>query len=189
MGNCVIDKGLTLENCVNNIPGISDLWVLTTSASTISVSGLTYDATTEELTSFDANTTGIFKKIDLVRNSNAVLSEEVNVNAQSLSFTFVPSLQFQIPSWTQAHTLLYQELVKSTETYFIVKLKSGTYFMVSPSGMYISAATVASGSQPGDDTLYDITTTGNEVRSLPMMTVSSDLDTYFAGTNISVDRE
>ena len=61
--------------------------------------------------------------------------------------------------------------------------------MVSPSGMYISAATVASGSQPGDDTLYDITTTGNEVRSIPQMTVATNLSTYFAGTNISVDRE
>ena len=189
MGNCVIERGLSLNSCVNNIPGISDLWVLTTTGSSISVSGLTYDVSTEELTSFDANAIGEFKKIDLVRNSNAVLSEEVNVNAQSLSFTFVPSLQFQIPGWAQEYTLLYQEIVKSTETYFIVKLKSGKYFMVSPSGMYISTATVASGSQPGDDTLYDITVTGNESRSLPEMTVSSDLATYFSGTNISVDRE
>lgn len=189
MGNCVIERGLALNSCVNNIPGISDLWVLTTTGSSISVSGLTYDVSTEELTSFDANAVGEFKKIDLVRNSNAVLSEEVNVNAQSLSFTFVPSLQFQIPGWAQEYTLLYQEIVKSTETYFIVKLKSGKYFMVSPSGMYISAATVASGSQPGDDTLYDLTVTGNETRSIPEMTVSSDLATYFSGTNISVDRE
>ena len=189
MGNCVIQQGLTLENCVNNIPGVEALWVLTTTGSSISVSGLTYDVSTEELTSFDANATGEFKKIDLVRNSNAVLSEEVNVNAQSLSFTFVPSLQFQIPTWSQAHTLLYQEIVKSTESYFIVKLKSGKYFLAAPSGMYISTATVASGSQPGDDTLYDLVVTGNEVRSLPQMTVSTDLSTYFSGTNISVDRE
>lgn len=189
MGNCVIERGLSLENCVNNIPGISDLWVLTTTGSSISVSGLTYDASTEELTSFDADATGEFKKIDLVRNSNAVLSEEVNVNAQSLSFTFVPSLQFQIPGWNQAYTLLYQEIVKSTETYFIVKLKSGKYFLASPSGMYVSAATVASGSQPGDDQLYDVTVTGNETRSLPEMDVTSDLATYFSGTNITVDRE
>jgi len=189
MGNCTVQNGIILNSCVNNIPGISDLWVLTTTGSSISVSGLTYDVSTEELTSFDADTTGEFKKIDLVRNSNAVLSEEVNVNAQSLSFTFVPSLQFQIPGWAQEYTLLYQEIVKSTETYFIVKLKSGKYFMVSPSGMYITTATVASGSQPGDDQLYDITVTGNETRSLPEMTVSSDLATYFSGTNISVDRE
>ena len=189
MGNCVIERGLTLENCQNNLPGVDSLWVLTTTGTSISVSGLTYDGTTEELSSFDANTTGEFKKIDLVRNSNAVLSEEVNVNAQSLSFSFVPSLQFQIPTWIQSHTLLYQEIVKSTESYFIVKLKSGRYFLASPSGMYISAATVASGSQPGDDTLFDITVTGNETRSLPMMTVSTDLATYFSGTNISVDRE
>lgn len=189
MGNCVIERGLSLENCVNNIPGISDLWVLTTTGSSISVSGLTYDVTSEELTSFDADAVGEFKKIDLVRNSNAVLSEEVNVNAQSLSFTFVPSLQFQIPGWNQAYTLLYQEIVKSTETYFIVKLKSGKYFLASPSGMYVSAATVASGSQPGDDQLYDVTVTGNETRSLPEMDVTTDLATYFSGTNISVDRE
>jgi len=189
MGNCVIGQGLSLNSCVNNIPGISDLWVLTTTGSSISVSGLTYDVSTEELTSFAADTAGEFKKIDLVRNSNAVLSEEVNVNAQSLSFTFVPSLQFQIPGWAQEYTLLYQEIVKSTETYFIVKLKSGKYFMVSPEGMYISTATVVSGSQPGDDQLYDITVTGNEQRSLPEMTVTSDLATYFSGTNISVDRE
>ena len=189
MGNCVIDRGLSLNSCVNNIPGISDLWVLTTTGSSISVSGLTYDVSSEELTSFDANATGEFKKIDLVRNSNAVLSEEVNVNAQSLSFTFVPSLQFQIPGWAQEYTLLYQEIVKSTESYFIVKLKSGKYFLASPSGMFISAATIASGSQPGDDQIYDITVTGNETRSLPEMNVTSDLATYFSGTNISVDRE
>jgi hypothetical protein len=189
MGNCVLTYGLTLDSCNNNIPGVEALWALTTTGSSISVSGLTYDVSSEELTSFDANATGVFKKIDLVRNSNAVLSEEVNVNAQSLSFTFVPSLQFQIPGWAQEYTLLYQEIVKSTESYFIVKLKSGKYFLAAPSGMYISAATVASGSQPGDDQLYDITVTGNETRSLPEMTVTTDLATYFSGTNITVDRE
>ena len=189
MGNCVIERGLSLDTCTNNIPGVEALWVLSTTGSSVSVSGLTYDVSTEELTSFDANITAEFKKIDLVRNSNAVLSEEVNVNAQSLSFTFVPSLQFQIPGWAQEYTLLYQEIVKSTESYFIVKLKSGKYFLAAPSGMFISTATVASGSQPGDDQLYDVTVTGNETRSLPEMTVPSDLSTYFSGTNISVDRE
>ena len=186
--NCVITTGLTLNACVNNTPGISDLWVLSTSADAISLSSITYDAS-GYITAMDSDATGVFRKVDLVRNSAAVLSEEVNVNTASLSFTFVPSLQFQIPGWNQEYTELYQELVKSVGSVFIVKLKSGKYFLTSPSGMYIEAATINSGSVPGDSQLYDLTFTGDELRSIPEMTVSSDLATFFSGSNLSVDRE
>ena len=118
-----------------------------------------------------------------------MISEEVNVVTQSLSFTFVPTLQFQIPGWSQEYTELYQELVKSVGTVFVVKLKSGKYFLVSPSGMYISAATINSGSVPGDAQQYELTFTGDEVISVPEMEVSSDLATFLSGSNLSVDRE
>jgi hypothetical protein len=186
--NCVITTGLTLNACVNNAPGISDLWVLTTTGTSISLSAITYSAG-GEVTALNTDTLGVFKKIDLVRNSAAVLSETVNVNTASLSFTFVPSLQFQIPGWAQEYTELYQELVKSIGSVFIVKLKSGKYFLASPSGMYIEAATINSGSVPGDSQLYDLTFTGDELRSIPEMTVASTLATFFSGSNISVDRE
>jgi len=188
MANCVITSGLTLNSCVNNIAGIEDLWVLSTTGTSISLASVTYDAG-GKATAISGSTTGELKKIDLVRNSAAVLSEEVNVVTQSLSFTFVPTLQFQIPGWTQEYTELYQELVKSVGTVFVVKLKSGKYFLVSPSGMYISAATVNSGSVPGDSQLYDLTFTGDEVISVPEMEVSSDLATFLSGSNITVDRE
>jgi hypothetical protein len=188
MANCVITSGLTLNSCVNNIAGIEDLWVLSTTGTSISLASVTYDAG-GKATAISGSTTGELKKIDLVRNSAAVLSEEVNVVTQSLSFTFVPTLQFQIPGWTQEYTELYQELVKSVGTVFVVKLKSGKYFLVSPSGMYISAATVNSGSVPGDSQLYDLTFTGDEVISVPEMDVSSDLATFLSGSNITVDRE
>jgi len=186
--NCVITTGLTLNACVNNQPGIGDLWVLTTAESAIDLTGITY-ASSGEITAINSDVTGVFRKVDLVRNSAAVLSEEVNVNTASLSFTFVPSLQFQIPGWNQEYTELYQELVKSVGSVFIVKLKSGKYFLASPSGMYISSATINSGSVPGDSQLYDLTFTGDELRSIPEMNVSSDLATFLSGTNLSVDRE
>lgn len=188
MANCVITSGLTLNSCVNNIAGIEDLWVLSTTASTINLASITYDAG-GQVTAISGSTTGELKKIDLVRNSAAVLSEEVNVVTQSLSFTFVPTLQFQIPGWAQEYTELYQELVKSIGTVFVVKLKSGKYFLVSPSGMYISAATVNSGSVPGDSQLYDLTFTGDEIISVPEMDVTTDLATFLSGSNITVDRE
>lgn len=186
--NCVISTGLTLNACVNNQPGINDLWVLTTAEDAIDLTGITY-AAGGEITALDSDVTGVFRKVDLVRNSAAVLSEEVNVNTASLSFTFVPSLQFQIPGWNQEYTELYQELVKSVGSVFIVKLKSGNYFLASPSGMYISSATINSGSVPGDSQLYDLTFTGDELRSIPEMDVASDLATFLSGTNLSVDRE
>ena len=80
-------------------------------------------------------------------------------------------------------------MVKSVGSVFIVKLKSGKYFLASPSGMYISTATINSGSVPGDSQLYDLTFTGDELRSIPEMEVSSDLATFLSGTNLSVDRE
>lgn len=186
--NCVITSGLTLNSCVNNTPGISDIWVLTTTGSSISLSAITY-AASGEISAINSDEIGIFKKVDLVRNSAAVLSEEVNVNTASLSFTFVPSLQFQIPGWAQEYTELYQELVKSVGSVFIVKLKSGRYFLASPSGMYIETATINSGSVPGDSQLYDLVFTGDELRSVPQMDVTSDLATFLSGTNLSVDRE
>jgi hypothetical protein len=72
---------------------------------------------------------------------------------------------------------------------FIVKLKSGKYFLASPSGMYIETATINSGSVPGDSQLYDLVFTSDELRSVPEMDVSSDLATFLSGTNLSVDRE
>jgi len=188
MANCVITSGLTLNSCVNNIAGIEDLWVLSTTGTSISLSSITYDVN-GLVTAISGSTAGELKKIDLVRNSAAVLSEEVNVVTQSLSFTFVPTLQFQIPGWAQEYTELYQELVKSIGTVFVVKLKSGKYFLVSPSGMYISAATVNSGSVPGDSQLYDLTFVGDEIISVPQMDVTSDLATFLTASNITVDRE
>lgn len=186
--NCVITSGLTLNLCSNNTPGLSDIWVLTTTGSSISLSAITY-AASGEISAMNSDSVGVFKKVDLVRNSAAVLSEEVNVNTASLSFTFVPSLQFQIPGWAQEYTELYQELVKSVGSVFIVKLKSGKYFLASPSGMYIETATINSGSVPGDSQLYDLVFTGDELRSVPQMDVTSDLATFLSGTNLSVDRE
>ena len=147
--NCVISSGLELNSCVNNVAGISDLWVLTTTGSSISLASITYGGAAGEISALSGSSAGEFKKIDLVRNSAAVLSEEVNVVTASLSFTFVPTLQWQMPGWNQTYTDLYQELVKSVGTVFIVKLKSGKYFLVSPNGMYISSATINSGSVQG----------------------------------------
>lgn len=186
--NCVITTGLTLNSCVNNTPGLDSLHVLTTTGTSISLSSITY-AAGGEITAMNSDEIGVFKKIDLVRNSAAVLSEEVNVNTASLSFTFVPSLQFQIPGWSQEYTELYQELVKSVGSVFIVKLKSGKYFLASPSGMYISSATINSGSVPGDSQIYDLVFQSDELRSVPQMDVSSDLATFLSGSNLSVDRE
>lgn len=186
--NCVITSGLTLNSCVNNIAGIEDLWVLSTTGDSITLASVTYDAG-GQVTAISGSTTGELKKIDLVRNSAAVLSEEVNVVTQSLSFTFIPTLQFQIPGWDQEYTALYEELVKSVGTVFVVKLKSGKYFLVSPNGMYISAGTINSGSVPGDQQQYDLTFTGDEIISIPEMEVSTDLATFLSGSNITVDRE
>lgn len=186
--NCVITSGLTLNACVNNIAGVEDLWVLTTTGSSINLASVTYDAG-GQVTAISGSTAGELKKIDLVRNSAAVLSEEVNVVTQSLSFTFVPTLQFQIPGWDQTYTALYEELVKSVGTVFVVKLKSGKYFLVSPSGLYISAATINSGSVPGDQQIYDLTFVGEEIISIPQMDVSTDLATFLSASNITVDRE
>ena len=188
MANCVITSGLTLNSCVNNIAGIEDLWVLSTTASTINLSSITYDAG-GQVTAISGSTTGELKKIDLVRNSAAVLSEEVNVVTQSLSFTFVPTLTFQVPGWNQEYTELYQELVKSVGTVFVVKLKSGKYFLVSPNGMYISAGTINSGSVPGDQQQYELSFVGDEIISVPEMEVTTDLATFLSGSNITVDRE
>ena len=187
--NCVISSGLTLNSCVNNIAGISDLWVLTTTGTSISLESITYGGSNGEVSALSGSTSGEFKKIDLVRNSSAVLSEEVNVVTSSLSFTFVPTLTFQMPGWNQVYTDLYEQLVKSVGSVFIVKLKSGKYFLVSPSGMYISAATINSGSVPGDAQQYELTFTGDEIISVPEIQVSSTLATFLSGSNLSVDRE
>ena len=187
--NCVISSGLELNSCVNNVAGISDLWVLTTTGSSISLASITYGGAAGEISALSGSSAGEFKKIDLVRNSAAVLSEEVNVVTASLSFTFVPTLQWQMPGWNQTYTDLYQELVKSVGTVFIVKLKSGKYFLVSPNGMYISAATINSGSVPGDSQIYDLTFVGDEISSVPEMEVDTDLATFLSGSNLTVDRE
>jgi len=56
-------------------------------------------------------------------------------------------------------------------------------------GMFISSATIASGSLPGDLQAYTITLTSNGTISVPQMDITTTLSAFLAGSNISVDRE
>lgn len=190
--NCVITNGLELSSCVNNVPGVEGLWVLTSTGTTADFDSITYDG--DGLVSAVSGDAGLdleFKKIDVVRNSSAALNEEVSVNLESLGFTFNTSLIFTIPGLDQINgTNLYQEIVKNTASYWIVKLKTGKYFLAgADGGMFISSASIASGSLPGDSQLYTLNLTSNSTISVPQMDVSTDLTTFLVGSNISVDRE
>ena len=187
--NCVITNGLTLASCVNNIPGIDSLFVLTSSGSEAVLTGITY-GTSGEITGMTANTGCEFKKIDVVRNSSAALNESVAVNLESLGFDYQTQLIFTIPGIYQDGTNLYQEIVQNTQSYFIVKLKTGKYFLASPLGMYIESATIASGSLPGDAQLYTLTLTSSNVISVPQVDVTTTLTAWLAAnSNIAIDRE
>jgi len=173
------------------VPGVDGLWVLTSTGSTADFDSITYDV--DGLVSSVSGATGLgleFKKIDVVRNSSAALNEEVSVNLESLGFTFNTSLIFTIPGLAQDATNLYQEIVKNTGSYFIVKLKTGKYFLAgADGGMFISSATIASGSLPGDSQLYTLTLNSNGTISVPEMDITTTISAFLAGSNISVDRE
>ena len=190
--NCCITNGLELASCVNNVPGLDGLWVLTpgTGATDCSLSTISYSGT-GEVVGLTGATSGLeFKKIDIVRNSSAALNESTSINLESLGFTYNTQLIFTIPGLNQDATNLYQEIVQNTESYFIVKLKTGKYFFAAPGGMFIESATIASGSLPGDSQLYTITLTSNSTISVPQMAVSGTLTAWLgANSNISVDRE
>lgn len=189
--NCVITNGLNLTSCVNNIPGIEALWVLTTTGSTAEINTIVYsgDGRVDQFSASTNNTE--FKKIDVVRNSSAALNESVAVNLESLGFDYQTQLIFTIPGVQQVNgTNLYQQIVQNVQSYFIVKLKTGRYFLASPLGMYIESATIASGSIPGDSQLYTLTLTSSNVISVPEIAVSTTLTAFLAAeTNISIDRE
>jgi len=189
--NCVITNGLQLSSCVNNVPGVEGIWVLTSTGSTADFESITYGVNGEITAVSGATGLGLeFKKIDIVRNSSAALNEETSINLESLGFTFNTSLIFTIPGLNQEATNLYQEIVKNTASYFIVKLKTGKYFLAgADGGMYISSATIASGSVPGDAQLYTLTLTSDGTISVPEMDITTDLSTFLAGSNISIDRE
>ena len=189
--NCCITNGLELASCVNNIPGIDSLWVLSQgTGTTCSLDTITYSGSGEVIAISGASAGLEFKKIDIVRNSSAALNESTSINLESLGFTFNTQLIFTIPGLNQDATNLYQEIVKNTASFFIVKLKTGKYFLASPSGMFIESATIASGSLPGDSQLYTITLTSNEVISVPQIDVTSTLTAWLAAnSDISIDRE
>ena len=191
--NCCITNGLELQSCVNNIPGLDGIYVLTPgTGTTCSLETISYTMS-GSVDGMTATTTGQeFKKIDIVRNSSAALNEATSINLESLGFTFNTQLIFTIPGLNQSATNLYQEIVKNTASIFIVRLKTGKYFLASPSGMFIESAAVASGSLPGDSQLYTITLTSNETISVPQMDVASNqtLTAWLAAnTNITLDRE
>lgn len=190
--NCCITNGLELASCVNNVPGLDGLWVLTpgTGATDCSLSSITYSGTGEVIALTGATSGLEFKKIDIVRNSSAALNESTSINLESLGFTYNTQLIFTIPGLNQDATNLYQEIVQNTESYFIVKLKTGKYFFAAPGGMFIESATIASGSLPGDSQLYTITLTSNSTISVPQMAVSGTLNAWLtANSNITLDRE
>jgi hypothetical protein len=189
--NCCITNGLELASCVNNIPGLDSLWVLSQgTGTTCSLDTITYSGSGEVIAISGASAGLEFKKIDIVRNSSAALNESTSINLESLGFTFNTQLIFTIPGLNQDATNLYQEIVKNTASYFIVKLKTGKYFLASPSGMFIESATIASGSLPGDSQLYTLTLTSNEVISVPQIDVTSTLTAWLAAnSDISIDRE
>lgn len=191
--NCCITNGLELQSCVNNIPGLDSLYVLTPgTGSTCSLESIAYSGTGEVI-GLTASTTGAeFKKIDIVRNSSAALNESTSINLESLGFTYNTQLIFTIPGLNQGATNLYQQIVQNTASIFIVKLKTGKYFLASPSGMFIESATIASGSLPGDSQLYTITLTSNETISVPQLDVATGetlTQWLAANSNISLDRE
>ena len=191
--NCCITNGLELQSCVNNIPGLDSLYVLTPgTGTTCNLETIAYSGTGEVI-GLTASTTGNeFAKIDIVRNSSAALNEQTSINLESLGFTFNTQLIFTIPGLNQTATNLYQEIVKNTASIFIVKLKTGKYFLASPSGMFIESASVASGSLPGDSQLYTITLTSNETISVPQIDVApgQTLTAWLAAnSNIGLDRE
>lgn len=191
--NCCITNGLELQSCVNNIPGLDGIYVLTPgTGTTCSLETIAYTMS-GSVEGFTATTSGQeFKKIDIVRNSSAALNEATSINLESLGFTFNTQLIFTIPGLNQSATNLYQEIVKNTASIFVVKLKTGKYFLASPSGMFIESAAVASGSLPGDSQLYTITLTSNETISVPQMDVApgQTLTAWLAAnTNITLDRE
>lgn len=191
--NCCITNGLELQSCVNNIPGLDSLYVLTPgTGTTCNLETIAYSGTGEVI-GLTASTTGNeFAKIDIVRNSSAALNEATSINLESLGFTFNTQLIFTIPGLNQSATNLYQEIVKNTASIFIVKLKTGKYFLASPSGMFIESASVASGSLPGDSQLYTITLTSNETISVPQIDVApgQTLTAWLAAnSNIGLDRE
>lgn len=189
--NCVITSGLQLSSCVNNVPGIEGIWVLTSTGSTADFESITYNVDGEVSALSGDTSLGLeMKKIDIVRNSSAALNEETSISLESLGFTFNTSLVFTIPGLNQAATNLYQEIVKNTASYFIVKLKTGKYFLAgADGGMYVSSATIASGSVPGDAQLYTITLTSDGTISVPEVDVTTTLSAFLAGSNISIDRE
>lgn len=189
--NCVITNGLQLSSCVNNVPGISGIWVLTSTGSTADFESITF-STGGTITALSGQTgLGLeFKKIDIVRNSSAALNEETSISLESLGFTFNTSLIFTIPGLNQASTNLYEQIVKNTRSFFIVELKTGKYFLAgADGGMYVSSATIGSGSVPGDAQLYTITLTADGSISVPEIDVPTTLSAFLAGSNISIDRE
>jgi hypothetical protein len=189
--NCVITSGLQLSSCVNNVPGISGIWVLTSTGSTADFDSITFSSG-GTITSLSGDTSlGLeFKKIDIVRNSSAALNEETSISLESLGFTFNTSLVFTIPGLNQTATNLYQEIVKNTRSFFIVELKTGKYFLAgADGGMYVSSATIASGSVPGDAQLYSVNLTADGSISVPEMDVPTTLTAFLTGSNISIDRE
>ena len=187
--NCVITSGLALSSCVNNVPGIDELFVLTSTGTSTDAqfASITYD-NDGYITSFSAATTGLtWQQIDLVRNSSAALNEETSVNIASLGFTFNTKLLFTIPGYSQVNTNLYQQIVKNTQSYFIVKLKTGKYFLAgADGGMFIETAGIVSGSLPGDDSLYSIGLTSNGTISVPEMAVSTTLAAFVAGSGFGL---
>ncbi len=188
--NCVITQGLELASCVNNVPGVSGIWVLTSTGDTAEFASITYDGS-GMVSAVSGNTPGLeFKKIDIVRNSSAALNEETSINLESLGFTFNTNLLFTIPGISQDSTNLYQQIVKNVASYFIVLLKTGNYFLAGhDGGMFVSSATIASGSLPGDSQLYNIALTSNGASSVPQMDVTSTLSAFLAGSGITIDRE
>lgn len=187
--NCIITSGLALASCVNNVPGIDTLFVLTSTGTSTDAqfASITYD-NDGYITTFSAATTGLtWQQIDLVRNSSAALNEETSVNIPSLGFTFNTKLLFTIPGYSQENTNLYQQIVKNTQSYFIVKLKTGKYFLAgADGGMFIETAGIVSGSLPGDDQLYSLGLTSNGSRSVPEMLVSTTLTAFMASTGFGI---
>ena len=190
--NCCITSGLELQSCVNILPGIDSVYVLTsgTGSTDCSLSTISYSGTGEVI-GLTGSTSGLeFAKIDIIRNSAAALNESVSLNIPSLGFVYQTQLIFTMPSIQQSHSNLYSEIVQNTASVFIVKLKSGKFFLATPSGMYLESATISSGSVPGDDQLYNLTLTSQEQRSVPQIAVDTTLTAWLAAnSNITLDRE
>jgi hypothetical protein len=190
--SCYISSGVDL-GCSDGIGGIKSIWVLGTSGSTPSVTGLTYSGQTAQTGSTYSSTNaiitgisgnGVWYNFQLKRNTSS-LAQNTTKNFENGTIFWEQVLTAVLFKYDQDKRNQLLVLGQNDQIQIVaVDQNDVNYYLGQVNGLYLSGGSAATGTAFGDRNGFELIFTGQEAE--PANVVSGTLSSIFAAGGFGV---